>query len=193
VIYRRRYSMSKEMINVLAELNNRSRKYNWKKIILKTALLLTLGLGVFYATQWTYEPSSYRVIGTSMFPSLLDGDTCLLINRDFGKLSIVKRNDIVAFEDSTIEKLLVKRVVGLPGDTIEFRAGRLLVNGKEEFLPALLINLTIGGGKTILGPDEYFVLGDNRKNSYDSRHFGPISRGSIVGIVILRWRSLNVH
>jgi signal peptidase I len=185
--------MIKETDNVVNTIDNDKRFSVWK-FILKTALLLTLGLGVFFATTWAYEPSWYRVIGTSMFPSLLDGDTCLLMNRDLIQLIEVRRNDIVALEDKRQkERFLVKRVVGLPGDVIEFRAGRLFVNEKPEVLPALLINLTIGRGRTILGPDEYFVLGDNRKDSHDSRHFGPVTRDRIVGVVIIRWRSLSVR
>lgn len=173
--------------------NDCPKKSLWKYIA-KAALLLTLGLGVFFATQWAYEPSWYRVIGTSMFPNLLDGDTCLIVNRDLGTYVEVKHNDIVVLEDNQGEKFLVKRVVGLPGDTIEFRAGRLLINDKTEDNLSLLLNMTIGApGVRKLGANEYFVLGDNRKNSSDSRSFGPITREKIQGVVILRWRSLTVR
>lgn len=179
-------------LNDLA-INEPKRKSVWK-FMLKAALLLTLGLGVFFATQWAYEPSWYRVIGTSMFPNLLDGDTCLIVNRDLGTYVEVKHNDIVVLEDNQGEKFLVKRVVGLPGDTIEFRAGRLLINDKTEDNLSLLLNMTIGApGVRKLGANEYFVLGDNRKNSSDSRSFGPITREKIQGVVILRWRSLTVR
>lgn len=163
----------------------------WRTLA-KAALLLTLGFGVFVTTGWLYEPSSYQVIGTSMFPNLLDGDTCVIMNRNLGSLIDVKDGDIVILTNKG-EKFLVKRVVGLPGDNIEIRDGRLFVNGKKENRLNLLLGKTEGRQRLKLRDDQYFVLGDNRMNSHDSRSFGPIRRDQIYGVVFLRWRSLSVR
>ena len=89
---------------------------------------------------------------------------------------------------------LIKRAIGLPGDTIELRNGAVLING------ALLDEPYVTGAQTAcgnfcqpftLGPDEYFLMGDNRVNSLDSRSFGPIPAGQIVGRVVLRYWPLE--
>ena len=85
---------------------------------------------------------------------------------------------------------LIKRVIGLPGDTVELRNGAVRING------ALLDEAYVTGAQTAcgnycqpftLGPDAYFLMGDNRVNSLDSRSFGPIPAGQIVGRVVLRY------
>jgi signal peptidase I len=89
---------------------------------------------------------------------------------------------------------LIKRVIGLPGDTIELRDGAVMING------TLLNEPYVTGAQTscgnycrpfTLGPDEYFLMGDNRVNSLDSRSFGPIPAGQIVGRVVLRYWPLE--
>ena len=80
------------------------------------------------------------------------------------------------------EDALVKRVVGLPGETIEGRAGAVYIDGQrlsEPYLPHGLISTTFGPVRIPLG--RYFVLGDNRQFSNDSTHWGPIARGSMLG------------
>ena len=75
---------------------------------------------------------------------------------------------------------LTKRVIGLPGDTVVARDGRVLVNGRAaDDIP------TAAFAPTSLGPEQYYVLGDNRSESQDSRDFGPVSRSAIFGRVLL--------
>jgi signal peptidase I len=85
---------------------------------------------------------------------------------------------------------LIKRAIGLPGDTVELRDGAVLING------GLLNEPYVNGAQTscgnycrpfTLGPDEYFLMGDNRVNSLDSRSFGPIPASQMVGRVVLRY------
>ena len=89
---------------------------------------------------------------------------------------------------------LIKRVIGLPGDTVELRDGAVLING------VLLVEPYVNGAQTFcgnycqpftLGPDEYFLMGDNRVNSLDSRSFGPIPASQLVGRVVLRYWPLE--
>ena len=89
---------------------------------------------------------------------------------------------------------LIKRVIGLPGDTIEFRSGHVLINGaqlEEPYVGDAPTSCSANCGPLVLGADQYFVLGDNRLNSLDSRSFGPIPADQIVGRVALRYWPLN--
>lgn len=119
------------------------------------------------------------VDGTSMAPTLSDGDRGLtfIITRNLG----IERFDICIIEavDNGKEKLLVKRCIGLPNETIEYKDNCLYING--EYVPEDFVN---EGGKTedfkiVLGDDEYFCLGDNRSVSKDSRYYGPFSSDNI--------------
>jgi len=89
---------------------------------------------------------------------------------------------------------LVKRVIGLPGETVEIRGGRVLINGQvldEPYLHGVLTTCDLCNYPIVLGPDQYWVMGDNRPNSRDSRSFGPIRSDQIVGEVILRYWPLD--
>jgi signal peptidase I len=89
---------------------------------------------------------------------------------------------------------LIKRVIGLPGDTVEIREGGVWVNGSrlsEPYLRGKVTNCFGQCGPLTLGPDQYYVMGDNRPNSRDSRSFGPIPGSQIVGWVIVRYWPLN--
>ncbi|MCL5110736.1 MAG: signal peptidase I [Chloroflexi bacterium] len=89
---------------------------------------------------------------------------------------------------------LIKRVVGLPGDTLELRDGGVYVNGQrldEPYLHGLRTPCLTSCTPTTLGDDEYFVMGDNRPNSMDSRSFGSVRGDQIIGRVFLRYWPLN--
>ena len=89
----------------------------------------------------------------------------------------------------------IKRVIGLPGDVISSRGGQVYIDGRlllEPFLPPGTVTTGIVTQK--VPPNEYFVMGDNRSDSQDSRYFGPISRSLLVGRVVLRiWPPSRVH
>lgn len=126
------------------------------------------------------------VIGVSMENTLFNGQT-ILINRIAYLLFQPKAGDIVVFLPNGNQNThyYVKRVVATPGDEVEFIDGRLYVNGtaedKEEY--DKVADPGIAESKIILGEDEYFVLGDNRNNSEDSRsgNIGPVNKRIIAG------------
>lgn len=126
-----------------------------------------------------------RVRGDSMSPTLRDGQWARVSRRVY-RNGVPSRFDVVRFE-APVEGLRfdVKRIVGLPDELVELRAGVLFVDGAE-----VPFEIT-GGGDAAWGPDvdEYVVLGDNREASTDSRRYGVVRRDAIVGIVEVRSRT----
>jgi signal peptidase I len=128
-----------------------------------------------------YQP--VRVEGTSMLPMLEDQDR-LFINKMAYKIGDIHRGDVVVFlypHDHT--KSYIKRVIALPGDDLRIDHGRVYVNGRvieEKYVPAQYADDRSQPGLVV--PDnEYFVMGDHRSISSDSRDFGPVERDLIYG------------
>ncbi len=120
--------------------------------------------------------SPVKVSGSSMAPTLSDKQYLYQL-----KMEKIKRFDIVTFHAPEEGKVYIKRVIGLPGDTIEYSNGDMRVNGKritEDYILAA----TTEEYHTTVPEDHYFVLGDNRNNSTDSRMIGCIPKSSIIGI-----------
>jgi len=131
------------------------------------------------------------VYGQSMEPNLSPRQR-LIIDKVSYRLARPKRHDIVVIDLPTMEQLLVKRIIGLPGETLEMSNGTIYVNGmplEDSFSNQGMSGYEISAFP--LGDHEYFVLGDNRGNSNDSRSFGPVSDEYFVGRVWLRYWPLN--
>lgn len=127
------------------------------------------------------------VVGQSMSPTLVSGDE-ILVNRFVYKVTDPKRGDIIVFLPNGNEKshYYVKRVIGVPGDTVLIQNGAVYINGevyKEEIEAAAIEEAGLASEEITLDSDEYFVLGDNRNNSEDSRYanIGNIKREYIIG------------
>lgn len=127
-----------------------------------------------------------NVIGVSMEPSLYNGQE-VLINRLIYKISAPKKDDVVVFLPGGNQNAhyYVKRVVAVPGQRVQIIDGMLYVDGipEENEVYDKMGDAGIAENEILLGSDEYFVLGDNRNSSEDSRsgNIGPISRDSIYG------------
>lgn len=126
--------------------------------------------------------SPIKVNGTSMYPTLNDGD--LMILNEIGyHLNGVERFDIVVVKKNG--ERLIKRVIGLPGETVEYKDNELYINGelvKEEFTHATTHDFTLSEiNYDVIPEGYYFVVGDNRTNSLDSRKIGLISKSEIKG------------
>ena len=127
------------------------------------------------------------VVGQSMAETLNSGDE-ILVNRFIYKVTDPKPNDLVVFLPNGNEKshYYVKRVIAVPGDTVQIKNGAVYVNGelfKEEAEVASIEDAGLAAEEITLGDDEYFVLGDNRNNSEDSRYanIGNIKKDYMIG------------
>lgn len=137
-----------------------------------------------------YQP--VKVEGTSMMPSLTDQER-IFINKFVYRLGLgeVERGDTVVFWfPGDPSKSYIKRVVGLPGDRVEIRAGAVYVNGRalqEPYVPEEFRDL--GTYPLVVVPEErYYVLGDHRSSSNDSRIWGPVPKEAIYGkAVFVYW------
>ncbi|MHB8329774.1 MAG: signal peptidase I [Acidimicrobiales bacterium] len=173
------------------------RRWRW---ILEWAVVLVVALGVAVAVR-AFVVQTFYIPSASMEPTLMIGDR-ILVDKISYHLHAVHRGDIVVFRRPPREVLsenikdLVKRVIGLPGDTISSSGGQVDIDGKPLKEPWLAPGTELGQpiARTVIPAGEYFVMGDNRSDSQDSRYFGPIPRSLIVGRVVMRiWPLSRLH
>nr|WP_309098712.1 signal peptidase I [Fredinandcohnia onubensis] len=163
-------------------VDTRSEFWEWIKALF-IALLIAFIIRVFFLTPAIVE-------GASMQPTLQDQNRMIVT-----KIGEPKRFDVVVFH-ATEEKDYIKRVIGLPGDRIEYKDDTLYINGKpydepyldrskQELIDGPLTNsFTLREtpvGSDVVPEGHLFVMGDNRRNSMDSRHIGAIPIDSVVG------------
>jgi signal peptidase I len=156
----------------------------------------TLILTVLMFLVIRFAVQDFQVDGTSMLPTLQNNQFVLVdkLTYDFGS---PQRGDIIVFEyplDHT--KNYIKRVIGIPGDFVNVDAsGKVSVNGdvlNEPYVNDL--DNFYGPRSMTLGPNEYYVLGDNRGGSSDSRDWGPVNRSEIIGKAsLVYWPAANFH
>lgn len=156
------------------------------------SLIIVVFLRTFFFTNYIVE-------GESMMPTLEDGNL-LMVNKIGMKIGELDRFDIVVFHKNK-EEDFVKRVIGLPGDTLEYQDDVLYVNGKsvpEPFLDKFKAELFAGqltgdftleevAGESTVPENHIFVIGDNRLDSWDSRHFGFVRIEQVVGKVNIKY------
>jgi len=153
-----------------------------KIVVIASAIVLPI-------RYFLFQP--FIVKGESMVPSFQNGDY-LIVDEISYRFSEPERGDVVVFKYPKDEsQRFIKRVIGLPGETVTVQNGEVTItkNGKdtvlnESYLPDNL--KTYGDVETVIGENEYFVMGDNRQYSYDSRSWGVVPRKDIIGKVFLR-------
>jgi signal peptidase I len=142
----------------------------------------TLFLTVLIAFGIQFAVQSRLVEGSSMEPTLHNGQRLLINRLSYASLSEPQRGDIVVFRAWDQQEDFIKRVIGVPGDEIEISDRTILVNGSKLDEPYLdQANSSGHIGPLVLPPDQYYVMGDNRGNSSDSRIHGPLSQDRILG------------
>lgn len=143
-------------------------------------LLLAIGLALAVVV-YLYQP--VKVEGTSMAPLLSDQER-IFINKFVYRFEPIERGDVVVFwYPLDRSKSFIKRVVALPGESVEIRGGRLSVNGaeiREPYVPPQYADFS-DYGPVRVPSDAYFVMGDHRISSNDSRVFGPVPSQFIYG------------
>lgn len=157
--------------------------------LLQCVIFAVLSLGAYFVISH-FVVQSVEVVGPSMAPTLRHADRYFL-NRVAYVMHPPKYSDIVVVKDPTDGVFVVKRIIARPGDSVLFKNGDVYVNGVRLVEPYVA-----QGNRTytyssaaeqliVCGKDQYFLLGDNRENSYDSRMYGPVRRQNILGVVNL--------
>jgi signal peptidase I len=170
------------------------RAASWKTILVSWAVLLISGgfagdqLTSYYKANYV---QAFSIPSASMDPTIALGDFVLTDKSAYRSVG-PRRGDIIVFKYPLDERRdFIKRVIGVPGDRIEFRGRQVLVNGHvldepyvkpaQEASPMARCLYVFGCDPTYVPVDSYFVMGDNRDNSQDSRHWGVVRRAKVVG------------
>jgi signal peptidase I len=162
------------------------RKF-WLSVWEILEVVLISAVTVFIIRTFLAQP--FLVSGASMEPNFQHGNY-LIIDEITYRFREPERSEVVVFRyPKDLSVFFIKRIIGLPGERVVVRGGNVVVykNGKE----ILRESDTSGSIDVILGDNQYFVLGDNRYNSFDSRNWGPISRKEIIGLARLRVFPIN--
>lgn len=164
------------------------RQNKISKVLFLAAIILSLLLS-FDRCAVAEEVQAFKVPSGAMLPTLIEGDR-ILVDKTIYEKSEPKRGDIVVFRyPPDTKKSFVKRVVGLPGETIEIREGQLYINGDVIREPEILTEIYYynGGafgkkGQVVKIPDDsYYVLGDSSASSLDSRYWGFVPEKNLEG------------
>jgi len=158
-----------------------------RRALLDWVIVIGIALLVAFLVR-TFVLAHFVVDGTSMSTTLHDGDR-VFVNKLSYRLHDPNRGDVVVLHElnGTSERDLIKRVVGLPGETVEVRNCEVFIDGRrlqEPYLdPEVVVPGNCGGDTpaTDVPEDHVFVMGDNRAGSLDSRNLGPIDEDDLVG------------
>lgn len=154
--------------------------------------------GAIFALIYLFVAQFHKVSGNSMFPTYHNGDY-LITEKISYKLGTPKRGDVIVLKNPRDESQdFIKRILALPGDTIKIEGNFVYVNGSqvnETYLPADTPThsgaFLSEGVEVKAGENQYFVLGDNRSHSSDSREWGAITQKEIVGKAFFRYWPLQ--
>lgn len=142
--------------------------------------------------MWSGE--RYVVRGLSMTPAFLPGDQLFVVPVRQSNPGVARGDVAVVRDPREGRKRYLKRVIGLSGERVQQTEGSLSVNGKtfaEAYLSGLPSVVGLDEASWLLGDQEYFVLGDNRAHSTDSREFGPVGHDDIIGVARFRYWPLH--
>jgi signal peptidase I len=162
-----------------------------RELIETIALTLLIFLVIRFAAQ------SFRVDGESMEPGL-HTDEFVLVDKVTYLFHAPERGDVVVFHyPLDTQRDFIKRIIGLPGDTISTTSTSVAVDGQTLREPYISLPFNFESDTWKLGPNQFFVMGDNRDNSLDSRSWGPLARSYIIGKAVAvywpvsDWETIN--
>ena len=170
--------------------------------LLEIVETLVLTLIIFFVIQ-TFVAQPYRVQQVSM-ERTLEPDQYVLVDKLTPRFDAYKRGDIVVFNPppnwvQAQGQPYIKRVIGVGGDTVELKDGKVLVDGTALIEPYVFqedgdsqpTDALIGVGKWVVPDGQLFLMGDHRSNSADSREFGPVDISAVIGRAWLRYWPIN--
>lgn len=169
---------------------SRSKPLVWQILAgITAAAVITIILMRFFIT-------AYRIEGISMKPVLNQNDRVIISKRAIKENQIKRFDIVVLYKPNQYRTSLVKRVVGLPGETIRIHQGEVFINREKISFPPGRINLlqkdlAVRLDSLVIPPGQYFVMGDNFTISNDSRNFGTIPKNHIRGKVVFRYWPLS--
>ena len=165
-------------------MSKEKKPLNVKREIFEWAVSIAVALVAVFLIR-TLLFTMIRVEGPSMLDTLHDGDRIASTIVDL-RLSGPARGDIVVCTYPGEDHYCIKRVIGLPGEVLEVQGGVTYIDGEQLPEPYVTRPLNYDYGPIALGEDEYFVMGDNRQNSLDSRDVGPLAARDLDAIARLR-------
>jgi signal peptidase I len=154
-----------------------------KKEFWENFLSFAIFLGVFLLMFCFFQRT--KVVGHSMDSTLFDGQQLWIARTDYNNTVEIDNGDIVVVDSEFFKGFIVKRVIGTPGDTIEIKDNVVYINDvalEEDYINEQMITDDIP--KITLADDEYFIMGDNRNHSSDSRMIGPVKKDEMYGKVV---------
>ncbi len=157
-------------------MQKESPVYFSKFFIVISLLVFVFAIYVFFAISYGIG----IVNGNSMAPTLKKGSVFVYV-----KETDIERMNIVAIKNKTTEETIVKRIIGLPFEVVKIKEGVIYINGEQiEDVIDVYTYPGSNGDCFVLGSNEYFVIGDNRETSVDSRTFGAVRREEILGVLV---------
>ena len=164
----------------------------WLNFVWEILKIVVISLAIVVPIRY-FLIQPFYVQGASMEPNFLDGDY-LIVDEISYRLESPQRGDVVIFKyPLDPSQFFIKRIIGLPGEIVKIEDGRVFVSGEEGEKEVILNEsdylrdaYTAGGMEIVLKEGEYFVLGDNRGSSSDSRKWGILSRNLIIGRAWIR-------
>ena len=144
--------------------------------------------GAIFVVIYAFLFRPYQVNGLSMYPNFDNGEY-ILTNLISKRITTYEKGDVIVFHSPTEKsKDFIKRIIGTEGDTVSLSEGKVFVNGKmleEDYLPSNYVtndgSFLPEGAQVKVPADNFFVMGDNRSNSSDSREWGFVSKDEIIG------------
>lgn len=159
---------------------SRTTRRRWGRVVRESAATAAFAILLFVGTQTVVQ--GREVHGPSMLPTYHEGQR-LFITRYFFRDP--HHGDVVVFKPPVGgPDQYIKRIIGVPGDRVSIRNGRVRINGEalgESYLDSAQTSCSGRWCELTLGADEFYVMGDNRTNSSDSRYWGPVQRASLTG------------
>ena len=170
------------------------RQVNFSKKVLEFLKILAFGFILSWGLRSTVVEAS-TIPTPSMSPTIQVNDR-ILVDKLYFKYSGINRGDIIVFNppanlDNPTGDPWIKRVIGLPGDTVQIKDGKVSVNGQGLSEPYEMAKPDYNYGPLQVPKDSYFVLGDNRNESYDSHYWGVLPAQNVKGRALFRYWPLN--